>query len=87
MVAQLAETCEADDTLALVRAGIIRGLSVEFIADRERLDAGVRVIEGAQLRGIAVVDQGTYPASVVSAMRARFPGEAAPPLSRRRFWL
>ena len=45
--AVLPETREADVTLALVRARVLRGLSVEFVASRERMDSGVRVIEAA----------------------------------------
>ena len=58
--ATLPETREADDTLALVKARVLRGLSVEFVAKRERFDGGVRVIEAATVYGLAVVDSGAY---------------------------
>lgn len=60
MRAVLPETREADDVLALVKARVLRGLSVEFVARQERLDGGVRVIERAEIRGLAVVDSGAY---------------------------
>ena len=60
MSATLPETREGDDTLALVKARVLRGLSVEFVAKRERFDGGVRVIEAATVFGLAVVDSGAY---------------------------
>ena len=60
MLATLPETREADDVLALVKARVLRGLSVEFVAKRERNDGGVRVIEAATVYGLAVVDSGAY---------------------------
>ena len=60
MSATLPETRESDDTLALVKARVLRGLSVEFVAKRERFDSGVRVIEAATVYGLAVVDSGAY---------------------------
>ena len=59
--AELPETRAADDVLALVRAKVLRGLSVEFNAMRERMLGGVRVIERAELRGVSVVDRPAYP--------------------------
>ena len=67
MAASLPETREATDTLELVRRGILAGLSVEFRPIAERTEAGVRVIERAELRGLAVVDRPAYPASTVAA--------------------
>ena len=60
MRAMLPETRESDDVLALVKARVLRGLSVEFVAKRERFDGGVRVIEAATVYGLAVVDSGAY---------------------------
>ena len=60
MSATLPETREADDTLALVKARVLRGLSVEFVAKRERNEGGVRVVEEATVYGLAVVDSGAY---------------------------
>ncbi len=68
--ATLPNTRDADDTIALVEAGILRGLSVEFRALSERREAGVRVIEKAELFGVAVVDTGAYPDATVAARSA-----------------
>ncbi len=65
--AELPKTQAADDVLELVRAGVLRGLSIEFTAVEERLDAGVRVIERAHLSAIAVVDSPAYSSSTVEA--------------------
>ena len=67
--AELPPTQAADDVLALVRAGIMRGLSIEFRAVAERMEGAVRVIERAVLSGIGVVDTPAYPASEVEARR------------------
>ena len=84
IAATLPETREADDTLTLVRAGVLRGLSVEFRAVAERLEAGVRVIERAKLSAVAVVDTPAYPQSEIEARRAAL---AAAVPRRRRVWL
>jgi len=67
MRAELPDTRRASDTLALVRAGVLRGLSVEFRALREHMEGGVRVVTGAALEGLGVVDRPAYPASTVEA--------------------
>lgn len=67
--AELPVTQAADDILALVRAGVMRGLSIEFRAVAERFEGGVRVIERAVLSGIGVVDTPAYPQSEVEARR------------------
>ena len=72
--AELPETRAANDVLELVRAKVLRGLSIEFNAKRERMLGGVRVIERAELRGVAVVDNPAYPGSVITAMRALYEG-------------
>ena len=69
MAATLPQTREAEDTLALVKAGVLRGLSIEFRAVAERFDGGIRVIERAALAGIGVVDTPAYSESEVEARR------------------
>ena len=81
--ATLPETRAADDVLALVRTGVMRGASVEMRVTAERMEAGVRVIERASLTGIGIVDTPAYPASEVEARR-KVHQEAAP--KRKRFW-
>lgn len=71
MTADLPDTQEARDTLALIDNGVLSGLSVEFDAIQERQAGGVRVIDRAALRGLAVVDVPAYPASVVQEARRR----------------
>ena len=67
MAAQLPETADARDTLQLVSAGVLRGLSVEFRAIRETFENGVRVIHEALLTGLGVVDRPAYAQSIVEA--------------------
>ena len=69
--ARVADTSDGRDTVALVRAGVLRGLSVEFRPDDERLEDGVRIVTRARLSGIAVVDDGAYDTATVNAYRAR----------------
>ena len=84
MTATLPETREAEDTLALVRAGVLRGLSIEFRAVAERFD-GVRVIERAALAGIGVVDTPAYSESEVEARRRG--GRGGGGRRERRTWV
>ena len=70
IAAELPATREADDTLELVRAGVFRGLSIEFTALRERVVSGVRRIQSARLSGVGVVDRPAYPGSEVQARGA-----------------
>ena len=69
--AVLPDTADASDTLALIRAGVLRGLSIEFRATRERFEGSTRIIERATLAGVSVVDSGAYPQSTVEARQRR----------------
>lgn len=71
--ATLPETRDADDALALVRAGVLRGLSIEFRVSGERWENNVRVVTGAALSAVAVVDRPAYPAATVAARSAALP--------------
>lgn len=68
--ATLPKTRDADDTLALVKSGVLRGLSVEFRATKEHREAGIRVIDKADLLAIAVVDKPAYEGATVDARQA-----------------
>ena len=76
MTATLPPLPFADHVLQEVRAGDRTGLSVEFRCIRSRVENGVRIIEKALLRGVALLKAPDYGASRVEA-RAR----------RRRVWL
>ena len=76
MTADLPPIPAADRALARVRTGEAAGLSVEFHAEQERREAGLRVIERARLGGIGLVRAPSYEQSRVEA-RDR----------RRRIWL
>ena len=84
--AELPETREADDCLELVRKSIVRGLSVEFISNREKFEGDdLRIIERATLFAVAVVDEPAYSQSEVAArQRATRPPA---PRTLRRFYL
>ena len=84
--AELPSTREADDLLANIRAGVLRGLSIEFRVSSERLDNDVLVIERGVLSGVGVVDRPAYPESLVAARAAlTAPCDRAP--ERRRKWV
>ena len=83
--AELPRTTEADNVLALVKARVLLGLSIEFRAVSERSDNNVRVIERAILSGVGVVDTGSYPSSTVEARRRGGRGGGGGRRRRRSF--
>ena len=72
MTAHLPKIPAAERALNEVRAGKTTGLSVEFRAERERRDNGIRVIERATLAGIGLVRSPSYQQSTVEARRRSF---------------
>ena len=58
-----AELPENSAAIQLVQRGALRGFSIEFSALEEVVDAGVRVVRRAELRGIGLVDTPAYPRS------------------------
>ena len=73
--APLPDTAAGRDTSVEVRTGLLRGLSVEFKAIKQRFEHGVRIIEKAVLGGVGLVDNGAYGSTV--EVRGK----------RRRIWL
>ena len=65
--ATLPATRDADDALELVRTGVLRGASVEFLPVEERVEANVRVHSRSALVGLGLVDTGAYPDSKIEA--------------------
>ena len=83
MSADLPPLPAADRALAEVRAGKLNGLSVEFVAEKEKREAGIRIIEKARLVGIGLVDQPSYSGSVVEARREM---RGPDPDAERSYW-
>ena len=52
--ADMPKTRESVDALTLVRSGVLRGLSIEFSAIRERRVERVRQVESARLMGVGL---------------------------------
>ena len=57
---RLLDTVDGRDTATNIEAGVLDGLSIEFVAIEERNVEGVRVIDRAELHGVAVVDFPAY---------------------------
>ena len=62
----LPDTTAGRDAAAEIRAGMFKGLSVEFVSQRERFAGGLRKIGGALLKGAGLVDTPSYSSAVVS---------------------
>ena len=54
--ARLPNTTAGRDAASEVRSGLMRGLSIEFIAKREENRGGLRTILAGELRGAGLVD-------------------------------
>lgn len=83
--ATLPETRAADDALANVRAGVHRGLSVEFHCVRDDIVGGVRIVHEARLVGVSLTHRPAYGGTSVAARSAAL--DAQPSRPKRRIWL
>ena len=85
----LPDTRDGHDAATLLRRGVLRGYSLEFRVDAERFEGGVRIVERAALRGLALVDRPAYGESVAAIAERAAAAEGVPrnTLRRRRIWL
>ncbi len=73
----LPDTVAGRDAATEIRSGLLRGLSVEFRALKQRYENGVRVIQEAVLSAAGLVDSPSYAGSTAEVRKRR----------RRRVWL
>ena len=59
-VVNMPSTQEARDAWTLVESGVLRGFSVEMRVSSESVQSGVRIITGAKLVGLGLVDTPAY---------------------------
>ena len=64
--AELAQTSDADDTIALIKANILRGYSVEFQPDKYRIEDDTIIHTCAKLKNIGIVDRPAYANSKIN---------------------
>lgn len=68
----LPATADGNDVLELVRIGVFRGFSLEFLATAEDWPTpGHRIIRSAQIAGVAVVDDPAAAGATIDEVRAR----------------
>ena len=71
LTADVPETTEGSDVLALVRAKTYRSLSVEFSPRSERQEGNLRIIDSAIVSGVSVVARAAYSATSLEARAIR----------------
>ena len=81
--ASLIDTADSREAVALVRARVLRDMSIEFVPVKEHFEGGVRVITSAELRGLITLARGAYQSDVQA--RTRDAGDDSEP--RYRVWL
>ena len=86
--AVLPQTRDADDVLALVEARILRGLSLEFRAQKEQWEGNLRTVRKALLTGIGVVDRPAYTDATTELAKRHQIGPAGPNKKKEsRLWI
>lgn len=83
VVAKPVATREGKDALLMVEHRVLRGFSVEFVAEDDAYDGALRIVKRARLLGIGLVDRPAYGDSVAKVAQRM----AALSTSRRRRWL
>ena len=79
--AELPQTADSNETLELVKRGVLRGLSIEFEALRASQENGTRVVALAKLYAVAVVDSGATTQAALLAVNGTVQQVPAMPLS------
>lgn len=77
------QTREGKDALLMVHHRVLRGFSVEFVADEDSFEGDVRIVKRARLLGIGLVDRPAYGESVAQVAKRM----AALASRSRRRWL
>ena len=67
--AKIPNTSAGRDAASEIKSGLLRGLSVEFIATRQESRGGIRTILAGELRGAGLVDSPSYSGSSVAVRR------------------
>ena len=83
--ATLPDIPAANRALDAVKAGELRGFSIEFHAEAERRESGIRVVERADLVGVGLVREPSYAGSVAE-VRGAWKKAAMSPGARKRDW-
>lgn len=86
---ELPATTDGRDAGELLRRGVLRGWSIEFVvnADGERWDNRLRSISRATLRGLALVDRPAYTEAEAQIAKRAVQVSQAQSQGHRRVWL
>lgn len=78
--AHVVETRDGDDCLQLVKAGVLKGLSIEMHVTRDKWNADYtkRAIQDAVLTAVAICDKPAYGQSTLTVARAACPTASEP---------